>query len=82
MARIEYDCPLVGEKVQVLAERIIYDDRRLGVKRASPELMMCSHIAKGNCPVRDEGASKSAVKSVSNSNARNCEYLKSLGYHD
>ena len=82
MAKVPYECTLANEQVQVLAERIILDDRKLGVKRVSPELRFCSHVGRGKCPVRKADAKDSDVEGFPYSGTAACPYLLSLGHHD
>ena len=82
MARISYGCSLAGEEVQVLVEHIILNDQKLGAKRASPELRFCSHVGKGNCPVREADEQSSDVEGFPYSGTDGCEHLQSLGHHD
>ena len=82
MAKIPYECKLVGEKVEVLAEKIIFKDDNLGVKRLLPVLRFCSHAGKEKCPVREVDDQNSDVEGFPYVGIANCEYLITLGYHD
>lgn len=86
MAKVPYECTLAGEKVEILAKKIIFEDHNLGVKRLSHELQFCSHVGKGNCPVRIDSQNPDIVGSEDfqypYAGTAQCEYLISLGRHD
>ena len=78
MARTPYRCSLAGTEVQVLVERIVLEDRKLGAKRASPELRFCSHVGKGGCPVREVPEKDADVEGWKYFGTDNCEHLNKL----
>lgn len=88
MARKPYKCPLAGEEVQVLVEKIIvekkviFNDPRPRAKRVSPELRFCSHIGIGECIVRRAESERSDVEGFPYSGTATCAYLLLLGRHD
>jgi hypothetical protein len=78
MAKEPYECTLAGEKVEVLAEKIMFKDDKLGVKRLLPVLKFCSHVGKGKCSVRETDDQNSDVEGFPYAGIARCE----LGYHD